>query len=592
MRWQPGKTQHLEGADPTSPTVPSSLSLDGYPLFPLRFLLSLSILLCGVFPIFPVPTFGQEEEIEEEALDPEAGWVLQDWLADLEANPLDVNQAPAAVLGALPGLLADQADRIVSWRILHGPFRSVAELSKIEGLDEDTVARLARYLACPQPLAEIRRFAVGPPKLQSRVRLWCPDGGESLPPLAEWTAYSRILLSAGEALRVGVVTEKDPGETNAFDFVAGYAELRDRLGFDQIVLGDFRPEFGQGLLFSRSSRAMDGLGFARKRPTQAVGYQSSTETGALRGLFLRRRLGAFEGVLFGARTRSDATLGRSGEVTGFSFVGRHVTQAEKARKDALTEGLVAARLQWHRTAQGRPGERTQVGLTLAHARFSPSLARRDPERDHFAFIGSRITHLSLDWDLFLLGLNGFGEVVCSPQGGNGLVAGWVRRDGPFILESLIRAYDPRFRSFHGSGFAASASENGNEIGAFNSMVWRIRSGSQLALYYDQHRTPWRSYLTVLPNEGARWGAELRHRLSGSFETLVRVRRSHGQTTPSIDGEYTLTDWHRSELRWEGQWRSGSRFRLKSRVEHILAGEERGSLLFGDLRVNPRKRWVL
>jgi competence ComEA-like helix-hairpin-helix protein len=580
--------------------VPRSRKKDRSPhLPPSRFTshrasfgLSLLLLISCAFSCFPEAPFAQEEELIETALDPETGAAYRDWLADLEARPVDLNQTTSEKLGAFRGISADQADRIVAWRTRHGSFRNVDELRKVEGMDEETVERLKPYLICSQPSSRRKPSAIRPITLQCRLRLWCPDGNEGHRLFTAWKIYSRTSLSAGKGFRVGWVTEKDPEEAHAYDFVAGYAELRDRWGFDQIVVGDFRPGFGQGLLFSRFARSMDGLGLARKRPTQEVGYRSSTETGALRGLFLRSTMGTLEAVLFGARTRSDALLNEAGEVTGFSLVGRHVTESEKARTDALTEELVAARLQWQPTDEAHPSERTKIGLTLAHSRFRPALVRRDEERNHFDFVGSRIEHLSVDWDLFLFGGSVFGEAVCSPQAGNGFVAGWIWKEGRFTLESLIRAYGREFRSFHGSGFAVSGSENGNEIGAFHSVLWRIRRGSRLALYFDQYRRPWRSYLSILPIGGARFGAELHHRRAGSFETLIRLRSSTRQTIPSTDGEYTLTEGRRRELRWEGRWRSGSRFRLKSRVEHVWADGERGSLLFTDVRFSPRKGFVL
>lgn len=542
---------------------------------------------------WPKASLGQEGEVIEEGLDPESGSAVRDWLEDLEAHPIDVNRATAAELRALPGVSADQADRIVRWRKQHGFFRDIEDLGKVEGMDEESVERLRAYLTCSQLPSQREVSAFRPITLQYRMRLWCPDGSEQHPLFKAWRIYSRTALSAGDGLRAGLVTEKDPEEAHAYDFAAGYVELRDRWGFDQIVIGDFRPGFGQHVLFSRSARSMDGLGFVKKRPTYEVGYRSSTETGALRGLFLRRTMGPLEGVLFGARTRSDAVLNEAGEVTRFSFEGRHVTETERARSDVLLEELVGGRLRWN-----SPNERTKIGFTFARSRFRPAWGQSDEERDRFAFVGSQVEHLSVDWDLSLpsrvtlFGLNVFGEAVWSRRAGNGIVVGWIWREGRFTLESLIRGYGRRFRTFHGSGFSASGSEDGNEVGAFYGAVWRIRRGSQLSLYFDQYRRSWRSTSAVLPTGGTRFGAELRHRLSESFETMLRVRSSGRQSTPSVDGEYALAEERRRELRWEGRWRSGALFRLKARVDRVWADGEQGSALFGDVRFSPRKRLVL
>ena len=532
----------------------------------------------------PEASFGQEGEIVEEGLDPESGSAVRDRLEDLEAHPIDMNRATAAEWSALPGISTDQADRIVRWRKQHGVFRDIEDLGKVEGMDEEAVERLRGYLTCLKPSSP-GESAFRPIMLQCRMRLWCPDGSEKHPLFKAWRIYSKTSLSAGDGFRVGWVTEKDPEEAHAYDFIAGYVEIRDRWGFDQIVIGDFRPGFGQHVLFSRSDRSMDGLGLVKKHSTNAVGYRSSAETGALRGLLLKRTMGPWEGILFGARTRSDAVQNEAGAATGYSFGGRHVTETERARSDVLVEELVGGRFKWHKS------ERTRIGLTLSHSRFRPPWGQSDEERDRFAFVGSQIEHLSVDWDLFLFGLNVFGEAVCSHRAGNGIVVGWIWREGGFTLESLIRGYGRRFRTFHGSGFSVSGSEDGNEIGAFHGVVWRIRSGSQFSAYFDQYRRPWRSYSAVLPTGGTRFGAELRHRLSRAFETMLRVRSSSRQSTPSVGGEYALTEEKRKELRWEGRWRSGALFRLKARVDHVWADGEQGSALFGDVRFCPRKRLV-
>lgn len=60
--------------------------------------------------------------------------------------PLDLNRATAAELEALPGVGAALAERIVEWRRLHGPFRSVEELERVRGIGPALRARLAPRL--------------------------------------------------------------------------------------------------------------------------------------------------------------------------------------------------------------------------------------------------------------------------------------------------------------------------------------------------------------------------------------------------------------------------------------------------------------
>jgi len=52
---------------------------------------------------------------------------------------LDINQATAAELEKLPGIGPALARRIVEWREIHGPFRSVEDLLQVPGIGPKTL---------------------------------------------------------------------------------------------------------------------------------------------------------------------------------------------------------------------------------------------------------------------------------------------------------------------------------------------------------------------------------------------------------------------------------------------------------------------
>jgi competence protein ComEA len=69
---------------------------------------------------------------------------------------VDVNQADWPELVVLPGMGETLARRIVNYRETAGPFRSIAELEKINGIGPRTLARLRPYL---KPIAEVEATA-------------------------------------------------------------------------------------------------------------------------------------------------------------------------------------------------------------------------------------------------------------------------------------------------------------------------------------------------------------------------------------------------------------------------------------------------
>jgi len=53
-----------------------------------------------------------------------------------EAGPIDINTADALCLATLPGIGEVIAQRIIDYREKHGPFQSVGELTKVEGIGQ------------------------------------------------------------------------------------------------------------------------------------------------------------------------------------------------------------------------------------------------------------------------------------------------------------------------------------------------------------------------------------------------------------------------------------------------------------------------
>jgi competence ComEA-like helix-hairpin-helix protein len=63
-----------------------------------------------------------------------------------EPVEIDVNAARVGELGALPGIGRRRAEAIVLYRLRHGPFRSAADLARVDGLGPDSVARLEPFV--------------------------------------------------------------------------------------------------------------------------------------------------------------------------------------------------------------------------------------------------------------------------------------------------------------------------------------------------------------------------------------------------------------------------------------------------------------
>jgi competence protein ComEA len=63
-----------------------------------------------------------------------------------EARPIDLNSADAAALETVPGIGKSLSARIVAFREKNGPFQSVDDLLKVQGVGEKSIQKLRPYL--------------------------------------------------------------------------------------------------------------------------------------------------------------------------------------------------------------------------------------------------------------------------------------------------------------------------------------------------------------------------------------------------------------------------------------------------------------
>ena len=70
---------------------------------------------------------------------PEQVQTIKDYLVKY-FGLVNVNKAPSAEISEILGLTREQADAIVSYRADHGPFKTIADLSKVPGLESPSLA--------------------------------------------------------------------------------------------------------------------------------------------------------------------------------------------------------------------------------------------------------------------------------------------------------------------------------------------------------------------------------------------------------------------------------------------------------------------
>ena len=339
-----------------------------------------------------------EAEMLEEDISLPSGYTWSEVLAELRANPLDLNSAAAVELLEIPFLSPVQARSVVALRQRSGRLAAYDQLLVLPDFSPELLDRIRPYtVILPAPEVAPRLAVYGRTALE-RV----PPGSTRSFRLAERVTWT------GDNLQIGVVSAKDADEVNTVDFLAlgAACAVRSAMFFG----GSYGIHAGQGLVFS-APHSFSVPADAQRIPEPATVSLPRTfaDNSLLQGLGWQQQLGPVTTILFASRSRLDATVNPDSTVRAIKWDGIHVDSAELAGRHYLSEDLAGARAGWQRGGVG-------VGMTGWLNRYSHAI---NPESASMGFRGKSLATIGSDlaWhtEHYLLGF----EV------GHSLHSGWA-----------------------------------------------------------------------------------------------------------------------------------------------------------------------
>ncbi len=339
----------------------------------------------------------------------------------------------------------------------------------------------------------------------------------------------RLKAQAFGRVRIGLTQERDPGEAEFADHVAGYASLESLGILDRAVAGDFTVAAGQGLVFWQSfglSKGADALSAGKRTTRMLAPYASATEGLFYRGAAAEIRLSDFSIMTFASRNRLDATIDEeTGTAGSFGIDGLHRASSEIQRRRSVREDLYGGRLQWNRVG---PSAGLRAGVSGWRADYS---AVSDPNTP-FGFRGDRAWTVGCDASLTVGRAALFGEIaLCHLDRGAGILG--LRAPLHAQVEALLiwRSYNERFVNIHGFGFGERGGELQNEQGVYLGLCVRPATDVRIDAWMDVFQFPNRTYLLHLPTSG---GELMINGVWDISETLtLNLRFAHGEKDNTI-----------------------------------------------------------
>lgn len=439
-------------------------------------------------------------------------------------NPIILNKTTKEELEKLQFLSDIQVDNILHYLYRYAPLNTIYEMQLIDGLDMTDIRMLLPFVMLGEAGARKETlklkdvFKYGKNELYLRLDrgLETKEGYRFIPEEEQQAEEKNARKYVGDPfynhikyrfryrdrIAFGVTAEKDAGEqfwgdhNKGYDFYSAHVELKNFGKLKTLVLGDYRANFGQGLVL-RTDFSMGKSSYVMQVNPRSSGlkkYTSTDEYNFFRGAGATVSLGNLDITGFYSNKLIDGdTIG--GQFASVKIDGLHRTINDLNRKRNVSQQVIGGNVTYTYSW-------LQVGATALYNSFDHSLEPRPANYNKFYFRGKEQTVGSVNYRVRAGKLNIFGETALSDREGawatiNGLNFSPISRVG---LVALHRYFSKEYDTFFATTFSESSRVN-NETGFYIGTEVRPIKYWKVSAYIDSYRFPWMKFGIDEPSIG-------------------------------------------------------------------------------------------
>ncbi len=340
--------------------------------------------------------------------------------------------------------------------------------------------------------------------------------------------YSRLDAAFGDFAKMSVLMDKDEGEPRAADFASVSLGLHSEKYGTDVHFGDFRPGYGQGLLFSRYTRYYGAATDVDAKFSDRVMSTSFEESRFFRGIHAKKTFRFLSAESIYSHRKLDATI-LDGVALNIREDGIH--ESGEIRNN-LNEDVMMFRLRTNLP------EALSAGITIARTEYNPTLGNNGSERTMNNPEGNVFRHFAFDGRYQVGGHTLFWEHALLKDSGNATIAGLELKKKSFRAALSYRDYDADYWSFR------SAAQNGfgevsNDRGVYAALVSDLAKNIRMDASYDIARKKNRSYLDPMPLTQCRLNMKLRYRIrrgltiSGQYRSTDREAEGYNRNSAGL-----------------------------------------------------------
>lgn len=398
--------------------------------------------------------------------------------------------------------------------------------------------------------------------------------------------YNRFSFKINRQTTGNFLIEKDAGESFKNRFTGfNFTSMDVNQFIRKIIFGDYRLEFGQGLiLWSGSSfqKGSDIVAPVNRKSRGIISTISADETYFYRGFAVETRWRSLNISLFISSVGRTANLDTNGKIISFDMSGYFRTRNELKRRYNTNQTLSGGRIVYEFL------NHNYVGLLLLNTTYS----RKFSQNNSTKYYQQPARTISADFKLSGKEISFYGEMVMTSS----LISG----TGTILIytgKNITLVFSCRFYPEMKQPFAMPFGERGEkEIGLYSGIRYNPFNVLHLSFYYDQYK---KLDLNYFPLYGYDFLTDvkyyLKRKLSFVFNYRKRVNESHYLIKNSAGLIEKIIGWnYRQRFRLTVDYKITSSIITRARMEinrysdEINSRNKSGFMVYHDMYFKIRK----
>ena len=429
-------------------------------------------------------------------------------LTEIINNPVNLNSATKEQLERFPFLNDLQIENILAYIYVNGQMQTIYELQLVEEMDRQAIELLLPFV-CVKPVNNVKSpftlkqlLKYGKQEVITRldVPLYTRKGYEKTylgPSVYNSVRYG---FHYSDKFYAGVTAEKDAGEPfgalhnkKGYDFYSYYLLMHDIGWLKALAIGNYRLNFGQGLVLGSGSmfgKIADFSSFTF-RETGIRKHASTDEYNYFRGVAATAKLNSWELSTFYSHRSLDGII-KDNEITSIYKTGLHRSRKEADKMNLFTMQLIGGNFTYG-------GKRFKAGLTGIYYFFNHTY---EPDlKGYFKYNlhGNNFYNLGVNYKYYWRRFSVQGEAAVGKSG-----EAFVNRlqysfSQSYQLMLVHRFYAHDYWAIFAHSFSESAvqNENGWYMAASVSPLRNWKFAASLDLF----SFPWWKYRISKPSRG-------------------------------------------------------------------------------------------